>query len=414
LFGIILYLSSSYLSLNVFHNQSLIPILQIFSLALPFAVWFNLFVSGIRGFQKLKYKVYTESIFLKITTFILIFIFIYFGYGIIGVAYAYLIAIALGAVLAFYYLETKLFPVLKSKIKSISVKKELFHFSWPLMLTALIWTILGYTDTLMLGFFKSTEQVGIYNAALPTAMLTLLVLNSVSLIFMPVTSELFARKKFKELKRIFQVVSKWIFFLTLPGFVALVLFSSQILNILFGSVYTAGALALITLSCGYFISALAGPTRMLLQTLGKTKILLANNIAILVINVILNFYLIPIYGILGAAAATASSLILLSILTLFEVYKYSKQQLKVAIHPFRPIYWKGLLSTVLALIPLYLLKSALSSTPIILLLLLVLYLAAYLVLVKAFKSLEPEDEMVLNALKQVFRRLIPKGNGQTI
>ena len=81
------------------------------------------------------------------------------------------LAIIVMPFIAFYFLEKKVFPVFKMKVKVILEDKELFAFSFPMLFACIAGLVMGWTDTLMLGYFASSADVGIYNAALPTAQL---------------------------------------------------------------------------------------------------------------------------------------------------------------------------------------------------------------------------------------------------
>jgi len=56
--------------------------------------------------------------------------------------------------------------------------KKLLSFSVPLLAVSMLMMVMSWTDTLMLGYFKSPDVVGLYNAALPLANL-----NHISIIF---------------------------------------------------------------------------------------------------------------------------------------------------------------------------------------------------------------------------------------
>jgi len=75
----------------------------------------------------------------------------------------------------------------------------------------------------------------------------------------------------------------------------------------FGPEYTDGSLALVTLALGFFTHSVAGPNVNTLTAIGRTRIIMWDNLLAGVTNIALNFALIPEYGILGAAVATAVS-----------------------------------------------------------------------------------------------------------
>jgi len=60
--------------------------------------------------------------------------------GVVGAAWGWVLAIIVMPFLAFYFLEKKFFPIFKTKVKAVSVDKELFAFSLPLLLrVARVW-----------------------------------------------------------------------------------------------------------------------------------------------------------------------------------------------------------------------------------------------------------------------------------
>lgn len=111
------------------------------------------------------------------------------------------------------------------------------------------------------------------------------------------------------------------------------MFPDVVLDFLFGSRYIGAAIALQILSFGFFVHASLGPNSSILLTMGKTKFVLVGSI----INIILNAVLIPPLGIMGAAFASALSLILIKIGSGIKLYQLSK------IHPFAKNYLKPMI-----------------------------------------------------------------------
>ena len=187
--AILIFISADWISIHVFHEAKLTPILRIFSIAIPFSVLAQNLVSSTIGFQDLRYKVYVNALFQNTFKLVAIVTLLLLGFEVLGAAWGWVLAIILTPFLALYFLEKKLFPVFKSKIKSIPVEKELFSFSRPLIFVSAAGLIIGWTDTLMLGYFSTASDVGIYNVALPTAMLLMNITVAFSMIFLPVAKE---------------------------------------------------------------------------------------------------------------------------------------------------------------------------------------------------------------------------------
>ena len=217
-FAFILFWYASWISIHVFHDANLAPILRIFAIAVPSFVLAQNLLSATVGFQEMKYRVYTENIFQEPLKLAAIAILLLLGFGVVGAAWGWVLAIIVMPFLAFYFSEKKVFPIFKTKVKAISVDKELFSFSFPLLFAGIAGLVMGWTDTLMLGYFASSADVGIYNAALPTAQLIRAIPAAFAAIFFPVISELYARNKIEDLRRTYSVVTKWMLALIFPAF----------------------------------------------------------------------------------------------------------------------------------------------------------------------------------------------------
>jgi len=194
---------------------------------------------------------------------------------------------------------------------------------------------------------------------------------------------------------VYSSVTKWIFAIVLPGFLLMALFSTPIIKIMFGAEYEEGAMALSILAFSYFVSALVGLASSLLTTYGRTKIVMGCTFVGAGSNVLFNFFLIPIYGINGAAIATGSSVVLMSILYLFFVYRITGMQ------PFRLSYVKPLFASLIAVSVVYALtKYVIGVSLFSLAMMLFVFLALYFFLLLLFKSFEEQDLMIMRAIDQ--------------
>ena len=391
----IIFFYADGISIHVFHSPELTPVLRIFTIAIPFWVLAAVFNSGTTGYQAIKYEIYTTFIFKDTFKLIAIVTFIVLGYGVIGASVGWVLGIIGMSVLAFYFLEKKVFPILATKVKAVSVDKELFLFSFPLIFAGIAGLITGWTDTLMLGYFCTPSEVGIYNVAMPTAKLMGIVLSAFAIIFMPVATELYARNREGDLKNAYSSVTKWIFAIVLPGFLLMSLFSTPIIRIMFGLEYVDGAMALSILAFSFFVSALVGLAASLLTTYGRTKIVMGCSFVGAGSNVLFNFILIPMYGINGAAIATGSSVVLMSILYLFFVYRIARMQ------PFRLSYVKPLFASLIAVSVVYAItKYVIGVSLFSLATMFFVFLALYFFLLLVLKSFEEEDLMIMRAIDQ--------------
>ena len=395
IFALLLFFGAGWISIHIFHDANLTPVLRIFSIAIPFLVLAQNLLSATVGFQEMRYQVYTEQIFQNMLKLAGIVTLVALGFGVMGAAWGWAIAIILMPFVAFYFLEKKLFPVFNTKIKAIPVERELFAFSWPLIFVGMAGIVMGFTDTLMLGYFCTSSEVGIYNAALPTADALLGIPRAFEAIFFPVISWLYARNRIEDLRNTYSTITKWILSLVFPAFLLIFLFPDQVITILFGAEYIAGATALVILTFGFLIGRAVGPTSAILQTYGKTKIIMACSFIGATTNFGLNFYLIPIYGVNGAAMATAFSILFINIFSFLVVYKITK------IYPFHVSFLKPIFASVIAVSVVYAItKYVIGVSFLSLITMFFVFLILYFFLLLIFKSFEEQDLMIMRAIDQ--------------
>jgi O-antigen/teichoic acid export membrane protein len=331
LIGAILFLTARFMSNVIFNELELEWVLKIFSLALPFYSLMIISLSCTRGFKIMKYAVYTQNLFLHTFNLILVGIFVFLGMKLYGVASAYMITLFITATLSIYFL-LKTFPEIWHT-KTITQSKKLFRFSIPLLLVFIVNMIIMWTDTLMLGYFKTSREVGIYSAALRTAMFITTFLISFNSIFAPVISDLHNRRETKKLESLFKTVSKWIYMASLPLFLLLVLLPKEVMS-MFGPEFIAGSVPLIILAFANVTNSGTGCVGYMIIMSGKQDLMMYNSLGVCFLNIILNYLLIPSYGIIGASIASGVSLAVYAIVLLIEVYVLLK------IHPYNIMFLK--------------------------------------------------------------------------
>ena len=99
----------------------------------------------------------------------------------------------------------------------------------------------------------------------------------------------------------------------------LVFFGSEILVLFFGKEYAQASTALSILAFAQLLNVGAGSVAMLLNMTDGEKIVAMGVGAALIINIILNWILIPLYSIQGAAIATGVSLIVWNVILVLSI-----------------------------------------------------------------------------------------------
>jgi len=382
--SLILFFFSNNISSHFFHNLKLSSILKIFSIGIIFFILKEIFASAIIGAKKISYDVFARNFFENLMRLLLTALLIYLGYGLFGAAVAYVLSIILTTILSFYFLN-KIFPVL-SKIKTNFITNELINYSLPLLFSTILAQFIDWTSILMMGYFRTANEVGIYNVALPTATLLSIIPGGIIAIFFPVMTELLAKKKSKDFEQTLKVSSKWIFFINLPIFFILLLFSKQILLFFFGKEYLIGSFTLIVLSFGYVIYQTFNVCNSTLNVIKKTKMNLINTLTAAIVNIVLNYILIPKYGIIGGAIATSISLSIFGILAFIEVYYLTK---------IISIKWNYLKAIIAGLLSFFFI----TKINLNFILLIIMFFVIYSTFLIILRSLEREDIEILKTIE---------------
>ena len=139
-------------------------------------------------------------------------------------------------------------------------------------------------------------------------MLSTIPLIAINAIATPNFVEFYSKKDMQGLKNTVQNSTKLIFLTATPVLLILVFFSKEILGF-FGEEFVAGYLALIYLCVSRFINAISGSVGYIMQMTDQQIVFKNVLIIAFIINILLNFVLIPIYSFTGAAIASSIAMI---------------------------------------------------------------------------------------------------------
>ncbi len=222
----------------------------------------------------------------------------------------------------FFPIFLYVFPLFKYSLRfNKTLAKEYLFFGLPFILISVSSIIISQVDTLILTYFRTLEEVGVYNIVLPTSLLLLYFSNALSSVLFPLCSQLMAKKDFNQLSTIIKVIQKYIFVVIVPIGFSLFVFARDFLGLLFGEEYTTGALALQILIPGVIFYVLSIVFQYILAGIGHPKKVAFIVGAAALTNLGLNLLLIPSFGINGAAITTSFSYILALGLTLYFLSK---------------------------------------------------------------------------------------------
>jgi O-antigen/teichoic acid export membrane protein len=375
---------------NIFHDDQLIIILKILIIGVPFFVLGSIFINALRAFHKIGYAVGTREVIEKIVNVLITLLLLYIGLGLFGAALAYVVAMFSTFILTFYLLEKKVFSIFNN-IRISYYRNEILKYSLPLLFTSFFFMIIRWVTTFILGYLENASYVGMYNVALSTADLMYLVPIALTTLSFPIMTERYSKNKSKDLKYIFNTTTKWVFLIALPIYLIFLFFSKNILGIMFGNEYSNGALTLSILASGYIIYSLSKTASDILSVAKKNEIIFYVTLAAAIINVILNFILIPRFNLMGAAISTSIAFIIMGVLFFYYAYKISGAQ------PIKFVYLKTSIIGFVSIFVIYKLSKIINLSIYKFFSILLLFLVIYLFLLYIFRCLDDEDILVIKS-----------------
>ena len=316
LIAVLLFLSAEKIVNEILNEDSfLITVIKVFAISLPFTVLTLISSFATQAFKILKYKIFVNQI-VNPLTLLIAFVTSYFLLGIeLSILLPTVVSSIIGLIFILKFL-TNFSSISLSKIIGTTVDKDILKFSVPLMFVSAIGIIMHWIDIIMLGILSNATEVGMYHPIERTAGLVRMILFAFAGIFAPIFSEHYFKKNKNGMKDSYQSSSKYILAFSLPIFIFLFIFSEPML-LVFGTEFQ-NYFALKVLLLGIFIQTIFGLGSSTLTMSGYTKFNLLNVSIALVLNIISNSILIPLYGLTGAALATSFALIVLSTLRYFE------------------------------------------------------------------------------------------------
>ena len=167
-------------------------------------------------------------------------------------------------------------------------------------------TVFNNTDTTMLGLMKGDFEVGIYSTAHKMKNIITQVVASLCWVIMPRMSYYYAKGEWDSINEMLKKVLSVMVTIGFPCVAGCVVLSSEIIEIVAGQQYAAASLPLVILMLSFVIDIFGGSFlgNMVCLPAKQEKVFMEACCFAAVINMILNYILIP-YG--GASAAAFTS-----------------------------------------------------------------------------------------------------------
>ena len=152
----------------------------------------------------------------------------------------------------------------------------------------------------------------VMDAASGAARFVIFGILSVNMVFAPMIAELYAQHRMAELQKLVTLAARGIFAFSLVIGVFLAILGEWLLG-LFGPAFTAAYPALLILIVGMLVNSFVGPVGFLMMMTGHHREAALVLAVAALLQIVMNAILIPRYGLIGAATATAATVALWNI-----------------------------------------------------------------------------------------------------
>lgn len=299
LVSLAMFFTSNMLS-SIFNNNYLFLPFQIVSFYIFFQTFYHFLEGILVSVQNFKYK-FINSVVFQALRFVLVPLFIIAGYSVIGALGGLLLSTILTFIIGMKLVKKRHGFLLSGKTIGIN-KRKILRFLLFFSIGVISYTFFVNIDSIMIGWLISVEGVGFYKVA-SGIVFSIASLITVSGVFFPIFTQLKKRK----IEVAFQKVFGYIAIFSFPMAFGLVLIAKPFISVVYGTSYIEATLPLYILSFLVIEISLGSLFHVLLASRNMPQSITKSMLASTIINVVLNYFFILNFGIVGAAMATTIS-----------------------------------------------------------------------------------------------------------
>jgi len=262
----------------------------------------------------------------SIVEILLIIVFFRSGFGVLSLLWAYAVRLSLVIITCIFFAH-RIFPFLCLSIRSYSKEalKKFMGFGNQMNLLGLLSLLINSVDRIFITRILHLEAVGLYEIGRKLPNIGLMLPSSIAGTIMPAASHLEGSDQHDRLKRVYLTATRYLMILSSVPYAFLIIFAPRIIEVWVGSGYLQSVMVMQVLAIGTFINLFTGIGTACVRGIGKPIYEIKYMVISIVLILSLLPFLIPYYGITGAAWAycigqsIGSIYFLLTINRFFEV-----------------------------------------------------------------------------------------------
>lgn len=367
-------------------DPTLAPLFRFSTLIIPAFAAASFYFSYYTGLHKFNTQASLKSI--RSVLRIIFVVGMTFFFGLNGSISGYFLAPLSVFIIAYLIDRFRITPDLE-KQKTASVGQDinfdwhkLVNYGWQVVVFFLAYELLISIDLYMVkAILHDDALTGIYNASLTVGRIPYYIFYAMTIFLLPMVSKASTNNNFKNAKSIINNALRIMLILLVPMVILMSAYASEILQLLYGKKYLAGAVPMAVLVYGVGFLTIFYVLSFAMNGAGKTKTVMWISSIGLVINTIANFFLIHKMGILGSAWATTLTSFVIMLFMLHYTKKYFDASLSFT--EFMKVLFSGVI--------MFLLTTVAPSGHFLFILIGLIIFSIYLYLLYSIKGLDKKD-----------------------
>ncbi len=279
-------------------SQKSFALIVVFAFYLVFTSLNNFLFGIFRGFERFIFEA-RVSLISNFSLVIMSLLLMLLNVELIYIAICFTLTRILGVLVSIIYL-LKIDTTIKLNLKfrNLGVLKEkTLIFGLHLIFSYLFFQI----DTLLLAKMRDEYSVGIYQSVMKLIMLPLVIPDILNNAMMPTLTRLHNQLK-NDWFRLGQSMGRLLIIVIVPVTIVFYYFSNEIIDLIYGlKKYYDAVIVLQIFGLILFVRFLLEPFALMLTTSNRQKIRMITVIIATALNILLNLYFIPRYGVIGAS-----------------------------------------------------------------------------------------------------------------
>jgi O-antigen/teichoic acid export membrane protein len=292
--------------------------------------------AALRALKDMRRSILGGEIWYRVARLAVFLVLVSMGFRLLGIVGAVLVASVVSAVATLYFLRARAPFLLERGSRSAIPRREIVTYSSQMLAETTTAFAVMQSGRLVLGYFLPSADVGVYNVVVLLATLATLFTFSFNAIFSPIIADVYHRGRNEMMESLLHTITRWIVVLTLPMFAWLLISGEGVLR-MFGPEFVRGYTALVVLAAANLIESATGSISSCLAMTKYQRYNVYNILAMAVVAVALNMILVPRAGVAGAAIATGTAVVLVSIVRVIEgrlllgIFPFNRSILKILV-----------------------------------------------------------------------------------